>query len=143
MKPELREATTPRDMDAVRSIRMKVFVGEQNVPSDIEMDEYDALASHVLCVLDGKAVGTGRLVRMPDGMKLGRVSILKEHRGNGHGTSIVKWLLGKARDSGARSVYANVQIGAMTFYEKLGFKPEGGIFMEAGIRHIKMVLELD
>ncbi|MFO7618698.1 MAG: GNAT family N-acetyltransferase [Thermoplasmata archaeon] len=132
----------PEDMDRARSIRLRVFVREQNVPMEIEMDEYDAVAIHMVCLLDGRVVGTGRLVQMPDGMKLGRVAILREHRGKGLGTGIVRWLLGKAMESGAKSVYANVQIGAMEFYEKLGFRSSGGIFMEANIEHIKMVLDI-
>jgi predicted GNAT family N-acyltransferase len=106
------------------------------------MDEHDASATHMVCLLGGKIVGTGRLVSMPDGMKLGRVAVLREHRGKGLGTGIVNWLVAKARESGAKSVYANVQIGAREFYEKLGFLYVGGIFMEANIEHIKMVIEI-
>jgi predicted GNAT family N-acyltransferase len=116
MGTEFRQAVSQSDIESAKSVRLAVFVGEQNVPMDIEMDEHDSTATHVVCLLDGKVVGTGRLVSMPDGMKLGRVAVLPEHRGKGLGTGIVKWLAEKARDSGARSVYANVQIGASQFY---------------------------
>ena len=142
MGTEFRQAVSQSDIESAKSVRLAVFVGEQNVPMDIEMDEHDSTATHVVCLLDGKVVGTGRLVSMPDGMKLGRVAVLPEHRGKGLGTGIVKWLAEKARDSGARSVYANVQIGASQFYERLGFRSVGDMFTEANITHVKMVLEL-
>jgi predicted GNAT family N-acyltransferase len=79
---------------------------------------------------------------MPDGVKLGRVAVLQEHRGKGLGTGIVKWLVARARESGTKSVYANVQIDAREFYEKLGFRSIGSIFMEANIEHIMMAIDL-
>ncbi len=111
----MRQVHTPEDMAAARAKRLEVFVGEQNVPLEIEMDSYDADATHVICFLDGRAVGTGRIVSMPDGMKLGRVAVLRQHRRSGLGTLIVGWLLDKAAESGFREVYANVQVSAEPF----------------------------
>ena len=138
MDPEFREAATPADMEAAKSVRFSVFVEEQGVPPEIEMDEYDSEAVHVICLIGGRAVGTGRLVDMPDGMKLGRVAVLKEHRDRGLGTGIVIWLLDRAKEAGHNGVYANVQIGAVGFYEKLGFEVNGQQFFEAGIEHVRM-----
>jgi predicted GNAT family N-acyltransferase len=118
---------------------MKVFVEGQGVPPDIEMDGYDDVAIHVICLADGRVAGTGRLVELPDGMKLGRVAVLPEFRGRGAGTAIVNWLLARAHGSGHNRVYANVQVSARAFYEKLGFRVEGELFMEAGIEHVRMV----
>jgi predicted GNAT family N-acyltransferase len=142
MGVEFRQAVSQSDIQLAKSVRLAVFVGEQNVPMDIEMDEHDASATHMVCLLGGKVVGTGRLVSMPDGVKLGRVAVLQEHRGKGLGTGIVKWLVARARESGTKSVYANVQIDAREFYEKLGFRSIGSIFMEANIEHIKMAIDL-
>jgi len=135
MKHDLREAKGKFDMEAARHIRLEVFVREQNVPPEIEMDRYDIEALHVLCLVEGRPVGTGRLVRMPDGMKLGRVAVLREFRSRGLGTGIVKWLLARAGDV---PVYANVQITAEKFYRRMGFAPEGDVFLEAGIEHVRM-----
>ncbi|MDO9537871.1 MAG: GNAT family N-acetyltransferase, partial [Thermoplasmata archaeon] len=139
MGVEFRKVCNAEDMDAAKSIRLSVFVDEQNVPPEIEMDEYDELATHVLYLADDVPVGTGRLVDMPDGMKLGRVAVLSGYRSLGIGTEIVKWLLDRAKTEGHNRVYANVQINAREFYETLGFKAEGDLFLEAGIEHVKMV----
>jgi predicted GNAT family N-acyltransferase len=133
---ELREVKSHYDLEAAKSLRLEVFVLEQNVPREIEMDEYDAGAIHVLCLVRGQPVGTGRLVKMPDGVKLGRVAVLRDFRGKGLGTEIVGWLLARA---GGNRVYANVQLTALDFYKRLGFVREGGPFFEAGIEHVKMI----
>lgn len=139
MQIELREVMSYAEMEAAKGIRFRVFVEEQSVPPEIEMDEHDAVATHVICLVGDKAVGTGRLVRMLDGMKLGRVAVLAEYRKKGLGARIVKWLLDWAVEAGHETVHANVQIGALGFYEKLGFMVTGAHFMEAGIEHVKMV----
>jgi predicted GNAT family N-acyltransferase len=138
MKPEFKEAVTPADLEAVKSVRLRVFVEEQGVPPEIEMDEHDSEALHVICLVGGRAGGTGRLVGMPDGMKLGRVAVLKEHRARGLGTGIVRWLLRRATEAVHTGVYANVQLGAVDFYKKLGFEATGPQFLEAGIEHVRM-----
>lgn len=140
VRAELREVRTPEEMDGARSVRMQVFVREQGVPVDIEMDEYDSQAIHVICTMGTEIVGTGRLVRMPDGLKIGRVAVLPQHRGEGLGREIVLWLLRRSREAGENSIYANVQMSAAGFYEKLGFVRVGEEFLEAGIRHIRMGL---
>lgn len=139
MEPVLREIRNATDLAAAKSVRLRVFVDEQGVPPEIEMDEYDSAAVHVICLLGKETVGTGRLVEMPDGMKLGRVAVMPEHRSRGFGALIVKWLLEKAARSGHLPVYANVQVSAADFYEKLGFKPVGPHFPEAGIEHVRMI----
>lgn len=138
MKAVLARVASDADLQAAKAVRTRVFVEEQGVPPEMEMDEHDAAAVHVLCTVGGKAVGTGRLVGMPDGMKLGRVAVLPEHRGRGLGTLLVRWLLDAAMRLGHRRVYANVQLGAREFYERLGFEAAGDEFMEAGIRHVRM-----
>lgn len=139
MKPVLRKVRDAADLAAAKSVRLRVFVDEQGVPPEIEMDEYDSAAVHVICLLEEEAVGTGRLVEMPDGMKLGRVAVMPEHRDRGFGALIVKRLLDMAARSSHLPVYANVQVSAVGFYEKLGFKSVGPHFSEAGIEHVRMI----
>jgi predicted GNAT family N-acyltransferase len=139
MKPELRKVSNSEEMEAAKSVRFSVFVHEQGVPCQIEMDKHDAHAIHVICLIDDKVVGTGRLAMMPDGMKLGRVAVLAEYRKCGLGAGIVEWLLDKAKEAGHDMVYANVQIGAKKFYENMRFKAVGAHFMEAEIEHVKMI----
>jgi predicted GNAT family N-acyltransferase len=138
MNAVLSQAASEEDMQAAKDVRRRVFVEEQGVPPEIEMDEYDEGAIHVLCSVGVEVVGTGRLVLMPDGMKLGRVAVLPRHRAAGLGTMIVMWLLDRAAQQGCGRVYANVQVGARAFYERLGFAAVGETFTEAGIEHVRM-----
>jgi predicted GNAT family N-acyltransferase len=120
-------------------IRLAVFVEEQRVPPEIEMDAHDALSVHALAYDDGKAVGTGRL--LPDG-HIGRMAVLREHRAQGVGGAILVRLIAEARRSGMREVVLSAQTHALEFYRKHGFAPSGGVYMEAGIPHQEMRLGL-
>ena len=55
------------------AIRHKVFVGEQNVPVELEIDGLDDEAKHALAFVDGVPIGTGRI--LSDG-HIGRVAVL-------------------------------------------------------------------
>ncbi len=116
-------------------IRLKVFVEEQRVPREIEMDDMDAACRHALAWLDGKAVGTGRL--LPDG-HLGRMAVLGESRALGVGGAILERLLDEARRQGMREVVLSAQTHAIGFYRRHGFREEGKVFEEAGIPHQEM-----
>ena len=120
-------------------IRLEVFVEEQRVPPEIEMDANDAVSVHALAYDDGKAVGTGRL--LPDG-HIGRMAVLREHRARGVGGAILVRLIAEARRRGMREVALSAQTHALAFYRKHGFAPFGGVFMEAGIPHQEMRLGL-
>jgi len=125
-------------MEQAFRIRRTVFIEEQGVPESIEMDELDASAVHVLCVVGNKAVATGRLNFIDGEAKMGRVAVLQEHRGKGIGSLVVFFLMRQAREMGYHKVYANVQMHTGDFYARHGFKPVGSNFMEAGIQHIRM-----
>jgi predicted GNAT family N-acyltransferase len=120
-------------------IRLEVFVEEQRVPREIELDANDAASVHALAYDDGKAVGTGRL--LPDG-HIGRMAVLREHRAQGIGGAILVRLIAEARHRGMREVVLSAQTQALAFYRKHGFAPVGGVFTEAGIPHQAMRLEL-
>jgi len=116
-------------------IRLKVFVEEQRVPREIEMDDMDAACLHALAWLDGKAVGTGRL--LPDG-HIGRMAVLGESRALGVGGAILERLVEEARRQGMREVVLSAQTHAIGFYRRHGFSEEGEVFEEAGIPHQEM-----
>jgi len=116
-------------------IRMTVFVEEQQVPPEIEMDEKDAACVHALAYVEGRAVGTGRL--LPDG-HIGRMAVLKENRAGGLGGAILACLVAEARRRGMREVVLSAQTHALGFYRKHGFREVGAIFEEAGIPHQEM-----
>jgi len=121
------------------NIRVKVFVEEQNVPVEIESDEYDKIAIHVLALEDGEPVGCGRVVFFDDYAKIGRVAVLMDKRKSGFGKIVCEELLNIAVENGAKKAVLHAQCVASKFYETLGFTPEGEIFDEDGIDHIKMV----
>ena len=120
-------------------IRFIVFVDEQRVPPELEMDEHDATSIHALAFNDGKSVGTGRL--LPDG-HIGRMAVLKEWRGRGVGQALLRALVDAARRRGDPEVVLNSQVHALGFYGAEGFKAEGPVYDEAGIPHQTMRLKL-
>ena len=125
--------------DVLRAIRYRVFVEEQGVPEELEWDELDAQCRHVLARSGGAPIGTGRL--LPDG-HIGRMAVLADWRRNGIGSSILRALLGIARDRGDRIVILHAQTHAIGFYRRECFEVTSAEFMEAGIPHVEMRLQL-
>ncbi len=132
------KATTPAELADVYAIRRRVFIEEQRVPEEIEMDEDDARALHVLALEDGRAIGCGRMVVHGDEAKIGRMAVLPERRGQGAGARILEFLVEAARARGYRQAILHAQLHAEGFYLKYGFTPVGEIFDEAGIPHRRM-----
>lgn len=116
-------------------IRFAVFVEEQGVPPEIELDDMDAGSIHVLVFEDQTPVGTGRL--LPDG-HIGRMAVLKPWRGRGIGGRMLSALLEQARRRGDREVALSAQVHALGFYRAHGFVEEGPEYLEAGIAHRAM-----
>jgi len=127
------------EREAIRHIRDQVFVIEQNVPSELEHDDQDSRAVHVLAFADGVPVGTGRIT--PEG-KIGRMAVLAAHRGGGTGRLILEELIAVARRAGLGQVFCAAQCRAIPFYERMGFTAEGPVFVEAGIEHRRMFMPL-
>ncbi len=125
----------------LRAVRDEVFVGEQNVPVDLEHDALDPISTHVIArVMDGSPVGTGRLTTE---RHIGRMAVLAQWRGRGVGDALLLALVEQARQRGWQDVHLNAQVSALGFYERHGFQPEGERFMEAGIEHQAMRRTLD
>lgn len=122
---------------ASRQIREEVFVVEQQVPVEIEYDDYEQISTHILAKLNGVPVGTARWRKTEHGQKLERFAVLKSARGKGVGEALVNYILHEIEDS--EPAYLNSQVSAIPFYARLGFEETGGIFYEAGIPHKKMV----
>jgi len=123
-----------------RPIRELVFVREQAVPLELELDEEDPRCEHALAHTDdGAAVGTGRL--LPDG-HIGRMAVLKEWRGKGVGALLLQALIERARERGHMRARLNAQTYAIGFYRRYGFEVSGPEFMDAGIAHVPMQRDL-
>jgi len=127
------------DLDACLAVRFTVFVEEQNVPVELERDEYDASAIHILATEEGAPVGTARII-VKDGVgKIGRVAVLADQRGTGLGRKLIEACLAElSNDPEVSAAKLGSQIHALGFYEKLGFVAEGPEFDDAGIPHRMM-----
>ena len=121
-------------------IRARVFVKEQGVAKEIELDQDDNRAVHFLAITAGKAVGTARVVLHHDKAKIGRMAVLKSFRRRGIGTKLLNRAVAFAKSHGAGQIYLHAQVQAITFYEALGFQCVGQAFKEARILHRKMRL---
>ena len=121
------------------ALRHTVFVDEQNVPIELEIDDLDASAIHLLANVDGVPAGAARIVLKGDTGKIGRVCVLKDARGTGLGAALIRHALTLLHDTpGITRAELGAQIDAVGFYEELGFSAYGDIFDDAGIDHQMM-----
>lgn len=158
MQLEIRRVETAADMGDALSIRRAVFIEEQNVPEEEEIDEHDRDGGWIGEVvhwigevvqmtgyLDGQPVVTGRLI--PDTTSdadahIGRVAVLKELRGRGLGKQLMLALHDAARERGYSRLRLGAQLRAIPFYQRLGYVASGDVFLDAGIKHRRMDLAL-
>ncbi len=139
MSIEIKQIVNSTELDKAFAIRKQVFCVEQNVSEEIEMDEFDAVAIHILAYIDDKPVGTARWRFTEEGAKMERFAVLKEYRGKGIGEELVKYTLDKLKDNDF--IYLNAQESVIKFYEKFGFEVVGDCFFEADIPHKRMILK--
>lgn len=132
-----------QDFAACLAIRLKVFVEEQHVPLEEERDAYDDEAMHFLAWLDGEPVGTARVILKGEIGKIGRVAVLPQARGTGLGAGLIRAALDALRQQpGVDRAVLGAQTHAIGFYEKLGFAAYGPQYLDAGIPHRDMALDL-
>lgn len=141
MDVSIRVANSPEDLLKAFMVRWVVFCGEQGVRYDIEHDEFEDTATHVLGEIDGEPVAAGRLRCLPDYAKLERIAVRAPWRGHGIGSEITRLLLRLARERGYSNYRMNAQAYLQEYYGRFGFRAAGEIFMEAGIEHVSMVRE--
>jgi predicted GNAT family N-acyltransferase len=141
MAIRVRPADFDADLVAIRQIRFTVFVDEQAVPASLEIDDRDAHCAHFLAFDDDKAVGTARIDCGQDG-KIGRLAVLADGRRLGVGRALMQACHDLALARGLGQVWCNAQIGAVAFYERLGYTVTGEPFEEAGIEHRRMTRSL-
>ena len=136
----IKEAFTfglPKDAER---IRQEVFTLEQGFAPEIDLDEHDKEAWHVVLYLDGYPISTGRVFpEDPETYHIGRVAVRKKFRGMKVGSYTMKFLCTKAKTLGARKVVLGAQLDKVPFYKTLGFKEQTGeIFDDGGAPHVMM-----
>lgn len=130
------------ELQKVYKVRELVFMEEQGVVRDEEMDEFDRTATHVIAYYNDKVAGCARMRFLGNRAKLERIAVLSMFRKKGIGRKIVDFLVDHSKQKGATEAVMHAQIYANDFYVKCGFKPRGEEFMEANIRHVEMYMGL-
>ena len=128
-----------KDQKNLSKVRRTVFIEEQQVPEELEWDDDDKTCVHVLVTDNNTPIATGR-IKM-DG-HIGRMAVLKDYRNIGIGSDVLKSLINFSKTLKIKTVYLHAQITAAPFYEKHGFKINSDEFMDAGIPHKSMTLDL-
>jgi predicted GNAT family N-acyltransferase len=130
---------TKSEIDNCLEIRNIVFCKEQGFPLETELDDNDYIADHFLLKLDGNYIGTSRLFKTGDVHHIGRVAVLKEHRGNGYGKLLINESIKRCKEIGGCVVECGAQVISRRFYESLGFKVKSEeIYKEAEVDHVDM-----
>ncbi len=137
---KIRLIKNKKELEQVFKIRETVFIKEQNVPEDIERDEFDNIAKHIIVLYKNKPIGCARISFVNNKAKLERIAVLEKYRDKGFGKAITNYLIGYCKNKNAKEIFMHSQYYLKDFYKKLGFKPRGKTFMEADIKHIEMYL---
>lgn len=138
---EVREARGDAERAAAFALRHEVFVVEQGVPIELELDEDDETALHLVAFDDDRLAGTCRVVMgTPPApkAKFGRLVVARDARGAGIGSALLDEAERRARADGARQMVLTAQIAAMGLYERAGYTARGEVFLDAGIEHMTM-----
>ncbi|PAV29168.1 GNAT family N-acetyltransferase [Virgibacillus profundi] len=130
------------EFEAAKHVRMVVFVEEQKVSPEEELDEHDETAIHFVGYEEGEPIAASRLRFVDSYGKLERICVIKEHRGKSHGTQIITAMEEIISEKGFTKAKLNAQTHAIEFYQQLGYETVSGEFMDAGIPHVTMVKEL-
>jgi predicted GNAT family N-acyltransferase len=134
--------TAAAERDTAFAIRRKVFIDEQKVPEELEIDAYDTAEStrHILAYSEqGQAVAAGRFRPYGGNMlKVERLAVLREARGSGVGKLVMQAIEVEAIKAGYKIIKLSAQLHAKEFYLRLGYAEHGGIYLDAGIEHVDM-----
>ncbi|WP_435177970.1 GNAT family N-acetyltransferase [Halorussus sp. AFM4] len=156
MTGEVRRAETDVEREDAFAVRFEVFVEEQGVPEDLEVDGKDDEAVHFVGYAadessdgsgsdaDPRPVAAARLREVGDATgKVERVAVLEERRGDGWGRAIMEELEATAADRGLSTLTMHAQTPVEGFYRSLGYETTSDVFEEAGIPHVEMEKSLD
>ena len=127
------------EKEAISILRTEVFINEQGVPPELEMDEFDDSAIHAVAYHSGIVIATGRLIiDTPNDGRIGRMAVEASARRTGVGSAVLVFLENEARSNGIKQIILHAQDYVKNFYTKHGYIEQGDTFLEAGILHIEM-----
>ena len=129
------EEPGPKELEAAFALRYEVFVIGQDVPVELERDGKDDDALHVVLFDGERAVATGRTIVSGETAKMQRIAVVADRRGEGLGRVVMDALERRAKAAGAAVSRLASQVSAVGFYERLGYRAVGDVFLEAGIEH--------
>lgn len=136
---QVRTALTEQELNDVYQIRKEVFIQEQGVPADIEVDDKESESVHFILYNEKIPAGAGRLRFQEETAKAERVCVVKESRGTGMGRVLMKEMEKYAIKAGASRMKLNAQLHAAVFYTQIGYETVSAEpFLDAGIEHVTM-----
>lgn len=140
MSYTVRFAATPEERELAYALRRDVFEVEQGVPRPLDRDSNDHNANHVVAIDEqGRCVGTGRLVRVDARTaQIGRMAVATSHRRHGVGAEVIELLERLAQLRGTAEIVCHVQLPAVPFFVRRGYRQAGGEFLAEGVPHVLM-----
>lgn len=138
MSVEVRPVRDDDELAAVMALREAVFVREQEVPAELEVDGLDARATHLVALTRDQVVGTARLLVEDGDVKLGRLAVARDVRRRGIARRLLAAGEAWAREQGARRIVLGAQTYARELYAAAGYTARGETYIDAGIEHVRM-----
>ena len=140
---KIKLVTTEKELESAIAVRFRVFVAEQSIPAEEELDEEDAMATHAIACYGEEVVGTGRWVWRTDGAaQIGRMAVDIQWRRKGVGGRILEFLEQSAREQGLIHALLHAQEYVKVFYANHGYQEQGEPFLEVDIPHVEMRKDL-
>lgn len=130
------------DLKDSHFIRKVVFMDEQNVSLEDEMDAAgDEKSHHLVLYVNNEPIGTGRILLDNNVCVIGRIAVLKEYRGKHYGKLVMNEIVKKTKELGIKKAELHAQTHALGFYKALGFVEYGEEYLDANIPHMSMYYE--
>jgi predicted GNAT family N-acyltransferase len=140
---EVRRAQTEDELREALALRHEVFCVEQGVPEREEQDGRDSEGIHLVAVADGALLATCRLLIVGRTVQFSRLAVRSSARRRGVATALLEEADTESRAAGAARIVLHAQTYARSLYDRVGYRPRGSVFWEAGIEHVAMEKELD
>jgi len=140
---DIKIAEKQTEIEKALKIREEVFIKGQSVSPKREIDGLDKTSEHAIVYLNKKPIGTARIRILDSKIKLERIAILEEARGEGLGICLMDFLIKYCKNKKTKEIYMHAQYYLLDFYSKFGFKQRGDIFLDAGIKHVEMFMKTE